>query len=216
MLSIIKSHPRLSSSAAFGVAVALLLPFLWHAPFYMHVLLGWCTGAILYLVSIAFMLKSATVATIKQHAQMRMNYRWYATGLTLLAIVVALVAVTTQLAGSKNLQGADKLTHVSLAFFTVTLAWTFMHTIFAQYYAHAYYHQVLRGKKPGLAFPETAEPGYWDFFYFSFIIATSGQTADVNFTSTSMRKTGLLHCTLSYFFNAIVLAMTINIAASFF
>ena len=54
------------------------------------------------------------------------------------------------------------------------------------------------------------------FFYFAFIIATSGQTADVSFTSTAMRRTGLLHCVLAYGFNAIVLALMINIASSLF
>jgi uncharacterized membrane protein len=57
-------------------------------------------------------------------------------------------------------------------------------------------------------------PDYWDFLYFSAVIGTSGQTADVSFTSKAMRRTGLVHCVLAYFYNTTVLALTINIAAS--
>jgi len=46
------------------------------------------------------------------------------------------------------------------------------------------------------------------------VIGTSGQTADVSFTSKTMRRTGLVHSLLAYFYNTTVLALTINIAAS--
>ena len=55
-----------------------------------------------------------------------------------------------------------------------------------------------------------------DFFYFSAIIGTSGQTADVAFVSQPMRRIGSLHCILAYLFNTTVLALLINIAASLF
>jgi uncharacterized membrane protein len=41
----------------------------------------------------------------------------------------------------------------------------------------------------------------------------AGQTADVSFTSRSMRRTGTVHCVLAFFFNATLLALTINIAS---
>jgi hypothetical protein len=50
--------------------------------------------------------------------------------------------------------------------------------------------------------------------YFACVIGTSGQTADVSFTSRSMRRTGLLHCVLAFFFNTTLVALTINIASS--
>jgi len=58
------------------------------------------------------------------------------------------------------------------------------------------------------------EPDYWDFMYFSFTIAVASQTADINLSSSSMRRAVLAQSVLSFFFNASILALSINIAAS--
>jgi uncharacterized membrane protein len=67
-----------------------------------------------------------------------------------------------------------------------------------------------------LTFPGTKDPDYLDFFYFSCVIGTSGQTADVAFNGSALRAVGTLHCILVFFFNTTVLALTINIAAGLF
>jgi uncharacterized membrane protein len=74
----------------------------------------------------------------------------------------------------------------------------------------------VRGRPDVLQFPGTADPTYGDFFYFAAVIGTSGQTADVAFTSSKLRRIGVLHCILAFFFNTTVLALTINIAAGLF
>ena len=38
----------------------------------------------------------------------------------------------------------------------------------------------------------------------------------MSFTSRAMRRTGLLHCVLAFFFNATLLALGINIASGLF
>jgi uncharacterized membrane protein len=68
----------------------------------------------------------------------------------------------------------------------------------------------------GLEFPGGQPPDYGDFLYFSCVIGTSGQTADVSFTSRKMRRTGTLHCILAFFFNTTLVALTINIASGLF
>ena len=68
----------------------------------------------------------------------------------------------------------------------------------------------------GLEFPGEREPHYGDFLYFACVIGTSAQTADVSFTSRSMRRTGLVHCVLAFFFNTTLLALSINIASGLF
>jgi uncharacterized membrane protein len=88
---------------------------------------------------------------------------------------------------------------------------------FALHYAHDYYAAVDQKRPPGIRFPEhEAQPTYGDFFYFSAIIGTSGQTADVSFVTRGMRRIGTMHCILAYLFNTVVLALLINIAASLF
>ena len=68
-------------------------------------------------------------------------------------------------------------------------------------------------KNGGLLFPNQKLPDYIDFLYFSCVIGTSGQTADVSFTSQSMRKVGLMHSVLAFFFNTSLVALMINIAS---
>ena len=62
--------------------------------------------------------------------------------------------------------------------------------------------------------PENEEPDYSDFIYFSFVIGCASQTADISSTTRAMRKTMTIHGVVSFFFNAAILALTINIAAS--
>jgi uncharacterized membrane protein len=48
------------------------------------------------------------------------------------------------------------------------------------------------------------------------VIGTSAQTADVSFSSKTMRRWGLVHCALSFFYNTTVVALTVNIGAGLF
>ena len=66
-----------------------------------------------------------------------------------------------------------------------------------------------------LQFPDDPpEPDYWDFAYFAFTIAVACQTADVSLRSHSMRKTVLAQSVLSFLFNASILGLSVNVAAS--
>ena len=60
----------------------------------------------------------------------------------------------------------------------------------------------------GLAFPRRAEPDYWDFLYFSFVIIS-----DVQIENHRLRRIGLAYAVLAFFFNVAVLALTTNIIA---
>jgi uncharacterized membrane protein len=98
----------------------------------------------------------------------------------------------------------------------VMSSWSFIQIMFTLHYAHDYYLAACHGHKPGLSFPDDPDPDYGDFFYFSAVIGTSGQTADVSFVTKPMRRIGSLHCILAYLFNTTVLALLINIGASLF
>ena len=51
--------------------------------------------------------------------------------------------------------------------------------------------------------------------YFSYVVGTSAQTADVSTTSRPMRVLLTLHLLLAYGFNTTILAISINVAANF-
>jgi uncharacterized membrane protein len=99
-----------------------------------------------------------------------------------------------------------------LATVTIGLSWVFIHTMFALHYAHEFYDQ---SGVPGLAFPGgEQEPDYWDFVYFALVIGMTAQVADVGITTREIRLTVAAHGVVSFFFNAALLALTVNIAAS--
>jgi uncharacterized membrane protein len=108
-----------------------------------------------------------------------------------------------------------KAGHIALAIFTIIFAWLFMHTIFAIHYAHDFYLAVENHQDGGLDFPKTPKPTYPAVLYFSYVIGTSAQTADVSITSRSMRVLNILHILLAYGFNTTILAICINVAAGF-
>jgi len=125
-------------------------------------------------------------------------------------------AIVAELSMVKDLTGDLRRSHVALAGLTLASSWAFTQVTFALHYAHDFYDTVDQGDSGGLLFPGTHTPDYADFLYFAIVIGTSAQTADVSFTSRSMRRTGTLHCVLAFFFNTTLLALTINIASGLF
>jgi len=134
--------------------------------------------------------------------------------LSVAAAIASLVAIVAELATVRELTGIPRAAHIALAAMTVVASWSFIQVMFAVHYAHDWARRTQSPSGPGLRIPGEDNPDYWDFLYVSVVIGTSAQTADVEFVSKRMRRTGLVHCTLAYFFNTVVLALTINIAAS--
>ncbi|WP_083638908.1 DUF1345 domain-containing protein [Rhizobium oryziradicis] len=133
---------------------------------------------------------------------------------SLLAIVAAVVALFNAL----NQSGTPDLLKVSLAFLSVISGWFTIHTMFAMHYAHHYwqYRKSDQGEGPrqGLDFPQTEEPGSYDFLYFSFVIGMTAQTSDVAVTTTEMRCINLAHAVVSFFFNTVLVAAAVNAVVS--
>jgi uncharacterized membrane protein len=68
-------------------------------------------------------------------------------------------------------------------------------------------------KAGGLMFPNKAKPDYLDFAYFSFVIAMTCQVSDIKITSRKIRRVVWVHGILSFLFNAIIIALSVNIIA---
>ena len=132
------------------------------------------------------------------------------------ASLMCLGAIVVELAFAKDLKGMLRYTHIALAALTIVSSWAFTQVMFALHYAHDYYVRDARGEHGGLDFPGEQTPDYGDFLYFSCVIGTSGQTADVNISSRKMRRINMMHCVLAFFFNTTLVALTINIASGLF
>ncbi len=131
-----------------------------------------------------------------------------------LTVCASLAAIMAELAAAKEI-GSTSLQHVTLTGITVVLTWLFMQTMFALHYAHEYYNCRSRNNHGGLEFPGyDLSPDYWDFIYFSFVIGTAAQTADINIISKTIRRIVALHSVIVFFFNTTILALMVNVGAS--
>ena len=179
-----------------------------------QLLLAWNVSVWLYLLFTLQKLWRTSDKHILQRAQQQDLGKWVILVLVVLSLLMCVVAILVLLAHIPADTGL-KLSHLLLAVFTVCSAWFFIHTVFAIHYAHDFYLAKHQGQAGGLDFPSTPEPLYPDFIYFSYVIGTSAQTADVSISSRNMRILNLLHIILAYGFNTTILAICINVVASF-
>jgi uncharacterized membrane protein len=209
----LRARPRLGWAVVAGIAVWLAGPHLLALHESAWILIGWNTGALLYLVLAWNMTHRTPVEAIRARSADQDEGALAILVLVVLGALAVLLAVGTQLAQVKQMHGAARGAHMGLAALTVVTSWLFTQVLFALHYAHDFYLARLRGTPDPLEFPGTTDPAYSDFFYFACIIGTSAQTADVSFATSSVRPVGTLHCVLAFFFNAALLALTINLAA---
>lgn len=209
-----RARPRLSASVLAGIVVALLLPSWLALHSVTRMIIGWNVTTCLYLALGSWMMLCSSDEQIHRRARVQDDGKLVILSLVVMASIVGLTAVVLELAVIKDMKGSLKYAHIALATTTIISSWAFTHMMFALHYAHDYYVARAKNLPGGLDFPGEDKPDYGDFVYFAFVIGTSGQTADVSFTSKSMRRIGLVHCVLAFVFNTTVLALTINIAAS--
>jgi len=216
VLRLIRTRPRIIIAAAVGLLVYFLLPQDVASHTVTRALIGWNTGAFLYVLLAGIMMTRTSSQGLRHRAQLQDDGAWVLLLLVVFSTIASLAAIAVELAVVKDMHGLLRTAHIALAGVTVLSSWAFTQVMFALHYAHDYYADVCRGQPPSLQFPGEEPPSYSDFFYFSAIIGTSGQTADVSLASRAMRRTGSLHCILAYLFNTTVLALLINIGASLF
>jgi uncharacterized membrane protein len=212
----VRARPRLVIATAIALAVGALLPTSVASHAATRWLIAWNVGTILYVLLAAIMMIRSSHHHMRHRAQIQDDGQLLILTLVVVSAIASLVAIAGELAVVKDMHGALKAEHIALAGLTVLSSWAFIQIMFALHYAHDYYAAACHARPPGLAFPEDDAPDYGDFFYFACVIGTSGQTADVSFTSKPMRRIGSVHCILSYLFNTTVLALLINIGASLF
>ena len=212
----IRARARLMISIVIGVAVALLFQVSFAQEQVTHAVIGWNAGALIYIIFTFRMMFGSSHDKIQRRAAAQDEGRMVILILVIVAAVVTLGSIINELALAKKIQSPERFAHVALAALTIVTSWLFTHIMFALHYAHDFYVARSHGGLGGLQFPATEQPDYLDFLYFSCIIGTSAQTADISFTSKPMRRTGLVHCVLAFFFNTTLLALTINIASGLF
>ncbi len=204
---------RLILSALAGVVIYLALPAALPLP--MRTALGWDLGATTFLGLTLIVVGNGSLERLRRHAGQQDAAIWMVLGL----IVIAAAASLASLAFVMQ-KGADTTTslfaRIAVSSLTIIVSWTFVHATFAIRYAHYFYGDPdAKGQhRGGLTFPGTERPDFWDFLYYSFVIGMTCQVSDVQVTSRPMRRLTLAHGVLSFFFNAGVLALAVNILAT--
>ena len=210
VMRILRDRPRLFSSILLALIVMSVLRALTSWPPATRQLVGWDLGVTLYLLLAFHMMANSDVHDIRRRAATQDEGQLAILVLTVAAALASLAAIFSELATPAG-GGRRPPAQLILATVTIVLSWAFIHTMFALHYAHEFY-DVTDGR--GMAFPSDPEPDYWDFVYFSFVIGMTSQVSDVAVTSKQIRRTVAAHGVVSFVFNAALLALMVNLAAS--
>ena len=178
----------------------------------MRVLVGWDISVGLYVILALEMMVRSDVHEIRRRAATQDEGAIVILVLTVATALASLLAIVALLGTPAAGVAARRPGELTLAMLTIALSWAFIHTMFALHSAHEFYAE--NGQR-GMAFPGgEEEPDYADFLYFSLVIGMTSQVSDVGITTKEIRRTVSAHGVVSFFFNAALLALVVNIAAS--
>ena len=189
-----------------GVA-AIVLAWLVGHELRRAVMIGFDVAALLFLLSVAPLLRTRQGASIRAHARENDANRATLLAITFIVMVVLFAAIATE-----TLRHSPEPFTRILIVTTLAVAWVFSNTVYALHYAHLAYGDEVQCR--GLSFPGTDEPLYWDFVYFAFTLGMAFQTSDVTITDQRIRRIVTMHSLAAFAFNIGVLAFTINVLGS--
>ncbi len=205
-------RPRVFFGALAGVAALFLLPSSVKPA--VRSALAWDLGGIVYLALALSLMVRFNAEKMKARSARADDGGAVILVLILIAILASFAAMTGLAGEARDAPKAEKLWYLGLAGATLFVSWLVTQVVFTIHYAHQHYARNPDGTDtPSLVFPNDDKPDYWDFFYFATSIGATSQTSDVSIRTKAMRRLVTLHAILSFFFNTMVLAITINIAA---
>jgi len=209
------ARKRLSLSLSVGVLVFFALPRSFLTD--IRALLGWDSACVAFLLMAWVVMGLADAQETRKSTLAQDQSNLMVLFIATTAAGVSLFAILFLLRYVKTSPPDVKAAYLALSVSAVAASWLVVHTLFAFHYAHSFY----RGRavqdgirdEGGIRFPGGALPHYVDFLYFSFVIGMTSQVSDVAITSHSVRRAALIHGMVSFAFNTLVLALTINIVA---
>jgi uncharacterized membrane protein len=218
--AVMASRPRLFGAALLGLVVGLLVDrFDPTLPGVSSIVAGWDVLCVAYLVTVTAAMLDHDPNDIRARAGKEDEGRGLILTVVLIAAAASVAAIGMELSLAKASHGVWKLGHIALAFGTVALSWLMVQLVFALHYAHEYYDEnpdCDGHDMKGLVFPGEELPDYWDFWHFSIVIGVAAQTADICFTSKTLRRIGTVHSLVAFAFNTVIVALTINLLAGLF
>jgi uncharacterized membrane protein len=218
----IRHHLRFYASAVLGLIVYIAMPFLFRRSVPLRTTIAGDIFFSAYLIGMALLLPRSTSSDIRKVARRSNEPLPFIFILTAIATSLSLTDIFTLL----HQRSLPLSIRIGRGIFNVVLAWLALHVAATFQYAHLFYSvseshsdAVITAPEPehfdtrGLIFPGTEMPVLWDFLYFSFVIGMTAEVSDVQVSKPRMRKLVLLHGIASFFFNTIILALAVNVAA---
>jgi uncharacterized membrane protein len=176
--------------------------------------LGWADGAMAGF-DVAALLFFATIAPLfnDRTDEMRQSAKKNDANRAGLLIITGIVSTVVLAAVASELmqKGSPPKSAIALIVGTLMLSWLFSSLIYALHYAHMFYGDNKGKDTGGVDFPDTKEPNYWDFLYFSTCLSMTFQVSDMTITSGRMRRVVMFHCLAAFVFNLGIIAFSINV-----
>ncbi len=188
------------------IAVGLLTPAT--QTWWQRMIIGWDSGALTLVMLAWTVILRADSASTKQRAGSDDPGRHAVFVIALMASLFSLFAAAFVFKQVRGLAGHEQTTWTILTLAAIALSWTMTHTAYTLRYAHLYYRA---SGHHGLQFPGDEAPADIDFAYFAFTVGMCFQVSDVTVSSTVCRRAVLLHATLSFVYNTMILALALNL-----
>lgn len=205
-------RPRVFMGAFAGIAALVFMPHIFKPA--VRYALAWDIGGLVYILLALNLMVRFNAEKLRARAARADDGGAVILILILVAILASFAAMAGLAGEVKDAPKAEKYLYLGLAALTLFISWLVTQLVFTIHYAHQHYRLAADGTQgTALVFPADDKPDYWDFFYFATSIGATSQTSDVAIRSKSMRRLVTLHAVVSFFFNTMVLAITINIAA---
>jgi uncharacterized membrane protein len=210
-LNHLKSVYRLASGLCLGLISYICMSGI-HAEVLTKVMASWDVFCIWILTINGILFTTMKPHQIRLHSRAQDASRGIVSLIVVIASFSSLVGVMFLLHNKRHWL-LDPHLEAFIYLFGVVCSWLVMHMVFTLRYAHEYY-----GDHPndptqpagGLQIPGDSNPSYMDFAYFSYVIGMTFQVSDISITSAKIRKLALVHGMLSFGFNTVILALTIN------
>ncbi|SER06478.1 DUF1345 domain-containing protein [Microlunatus flavus] len=174
-------------------------------------LAGWCAAGTLALVWVWRLCwpmdRDGTERVAREESSSRVTDD--AVVVACLASVVAVVVALTQ--SSSQDPDAASVALIILGVLATMVAWALVNTVYALKYARLYF---VDQSEDGLDFQQATSPRYSDFAFLAFTVGMSFAVADIEPTSSDMRRSALPHALLSYFFGTVLIAVAINLVTN--
>jgi uncharacterized membrane protein len=212
LLRIIYARPHLFTGVGLGLLAFLILTPVPQAA--IRAVLGFDFGSAVFICwSITSFFRSQD-RDISADAKRQQEGEWSVFALTLIGAVMSFISIFL-FSGSSGDHKTARGLYLAFVVTTLVLSWLTTHVSFAYRYAHEYYTKNDKGDPDGgIEFPKDEKPDYLDFIYFSFVLGMTFQVSDCNVTSKKLRRLATLQGLIGFLFNTVILALSVNIAAS--